>query len=166
MKLSVYDQTLASTRKEYICNLHILKAYKPLFPIAEKIQKDWSLHTIYQNDETRYSNLTYAIGVGTINALAVNLYLSPKDSIKKNVGLLIVDDLNQDSRFRFIDNSNAELIEWTSWDYSYLLTKFTNKYNIVDHPKLMIRAWYKRSTKCKLVGTGEFKETKKLVCEE
>lgn len=155
-----YDVARKELRTEYFEKTAHLDKHRPLFSIGKRIAEKWSNQheKNYNTNETmkqRYSDITYAVGSSTINCLSVNLRLGSEDSIIKDVGPEI-EDLRNDKRFEFIEDSQYLEMGWKGWRFKYKETGGI----------LLVRAWFEKSTKCELKGTGKFEEIKELVCEE
>ncbi len=137
-----------------------VELYKPLVRTAIEFACKFSKnHKRNWGDKTRGSDLSFALGFNSINCLSLNLRLAEKDSIAKDVGPLI-EELSDHPRLEF--KEDAEYIEmgWVGWSF-----KLKGKFN--GHtPELLVRAWFENATACKKVGTGEFEEKMKVVCEE
>ena len=142
--------------------LERLRAHKPLFQIAMEMGCRFSLNHDPIGQQ-RASTMTFSLGIGTINCLALDLRLGPNDSILKDVGP-IVEALREHPVLE--ERGETEYLEmgWKGWDFR-LKPPQPNQSN-AHEAQLKVRVWFKNSRKCRLVGTGEYEEKMKLMCEE
>ena len=138
----------------------IVELYRPLVKTGIEFSCKWSkTHKRNWEAKHRYSDLNFAIGLGTINCLGLNLHLGKTDSITKDVGP-IIEELMEHPHFQEPTSNDNPQYGFVGWEF-----RARGKFN-GHHPSLLVRAWFKESDKCKTVGTGEFEEKMKVVCEE
>ena len=141
-------------------------ATKPLFDIAAKILPMWSLNTdSYAGKGKRAAYLSYTSGIGTINCLSINLYLGENDTITDDIALILDELMNHPDLEHHGDNDYIEM-GWKGWDFKYTGWHKRSLHWLRDvEPRLLLRAWFENSTKCKKVGTGKYEEIMEVVCE-
>jgi len=133
-----------------------LEKHKPLFRTAMEYGCMFSKnHDDSYPHIKRASSITFACGGITIDAVALDLYLGEDDSIIKDVGP-IIEDLKEHPQLKFLEDTEYLEMGWKGWD-------FRRRDN---GARLLVRAWFEQSTKCKKVGTGKFKEVMEVICEE
>jgi hypothetical protein len=162
MGLLSYEEIVNKQKKECDKLMETVSSYKPLIHIA------WEFGLRFSKNENSYwdvakdercVSMNYAQGIGTIEGLSLNLYLSENDSIIRDVGP-IIESLKEHPKLSFVKRQDYEEIKWRGWEFVLK----TNEKEI--KPTLLVRAWYERAKKCNLVGTGRFEEIKEMVCEE
>lgn len=136
--------------------------HKELVNGALDLAKQWSSvsgryssATEIGDDAGRLCGVTYAEGIGTINCVSLDLYLGQNDSISKDVQLFIeqyIEPFLEKHDLKYDHDSTNDYLKWKSFNY-----KNGNK-------EFMVRAWFAKSTKCKLIPTGEVKEIMEVVC--
>lgn len=135
-----------------------LKKQKPLFRLAMEYGSMFSHnHDLeYISDvKERSSQMTYAVGSSTIDCVALDLYLEPSDDMTRDVGP-IIEELKDHPRLKLIGDNDYIEVGWKGWEFRY------RDFGVDE--KFLVRAWFGSSKSCKVVGTGEFKEVKKVVC--
>ena len=152
-----YEDAIKQQKKDFKSAKKILEKHRGLFPIANEYAERFSTNHGYGINERR-SNVTYAHGTGTINAVGLMLDLGPEDTPRDAIN--IVHDMIRDSRLEMIEPLPKEIKgKYESIDAQF---KQSGKDNNVH---LRVRIWVYHSTKCKVVNTGEFEEKTKVVCE-
>jgi len=139
-----------------------LKAHKPLFQIAMEYGCRFShQHKHSFGDTHRASNMIFALGGGTIDCLALDLYLGEEDTINKDIAF-IVEELKEHPRLEFTGDGEYLEMGWKSWNFKLKGGKAIG-YSL---PLLKVRAWFESSKKCRKVGTGKFEEVMEVVCDD
>ena len=157
MSIDTYQSALANAQLKFTQEEQALRKNRSMFKVAKKIAERWSDCHQYsgsmEKDYCRYSTVGWSWGSGVIGGIAVHLHLGKEDSLFKDVGP-IIEELRE--RFEAGEESfSAE--EYFTWKQY----KFKN-----GIAELTVRVWPEKSTKCKLVPTGEFEEKYKIECEE
>jgi hypothetical protein len=162
MGLLSYEEIVNEQKEECEKLMETVVAYKPLILIA------WEYGLRFSKNENscwnvakdeRCVDMNYAQGMGTIGGLSLNLYLSENDSIIRDVGP-IIESLKEHHKLSFVERRDYGDMNWRGWEFALKTNEKKPK------PTLLVRAWYERSKKCKLIGTGKFEEIKEMVCEE
>lgn len=143
-------------------NAHF-RRHKDLIALASDVAVKWSSNHDQNKDpngDGRSSDITYARGFSTIDAVSLNLYLGPNDSLQ-DVQLFIDSHLSDAlDKMEMGEPSRSDYVEmkWSAWTWS--IGPWDEK------TKFMVRAWFEKSTKCTMVGTGKFEEVMKVECQE
>ena len=154
-----YEDAVEEQERTHESERDFLKRHKPLFRTAIEYGNMFSHNDKWEYPITkRRADVTFAVGSGLINCVALNLYLGPEDSIIKDVGP-IIEELKEHPYLKFKAESDYIENGWKSWDF--------NMKTILGLPAtLKVRAFFEASTKCKKVGTGKFEEIMEVQCEE
>ncbi len=143
-----------------------IAATKPLLDIANRLLPMWSENISWRVENgNRAADLTYASGIGTINCFSINLRLGENDTITKDVAF-ILDELMNHPDLEFECEDDYIDMGWRGWKFKYIgWHKRSLHWLRKSEPRLLLRAWFEQSTKCKKVGTGKFEEVMEVVCE-
>jgi len=98
-----------------------------------------------------------AIGYSTIDCVYIDVRLQPEQSIKDIRPLL--HEIAATRAFGPAVKHEYLEMEWLGWDF------MEKPKEGITPQKLMFRVWYGSSKVCRQVGTGEFKEVMKVVCD-
>jgi len=153
-----YEDAVEEQERTHESERDFLKRHKPLFRTAIEYGNMFSHNDKWEYPITkRRADVTFAVGSGLINCVALNLYLGPEDSIIKDVGP-IIEELKEHPYLKFKAESDYIENGWKGWDFSMETNPGT--------AQLKVRAFFESSNKCKKVGTGKFEEIMEIQCEE
>ena len=158
MAVETYEDALKDLQADHERQVKHLKACAQLFPVAAEYAKEFSDCHKYNCNNKRYSSVTYAVGLSTINGVGLNLYLGEDDTIKKDA-MMIITKMILDRRLKPTDKKEPE----PDVDYKVIDYYFTDA---DGNGRLIVRIWWRNSTRCQLIPTGEKRDIMKVVCEE
>ena len=95
----------------------------------------------------------------TDSTVTLNLHLFTNDSIGHDVKP-IVEDMKGKENWHFTNRNENPDQEWVDWDFKKEQVEGETVQKVFN-----ITAFYTSSRKCRQVGTGEFKEIMKVVCD-
>jgi hypothetical protein len=120
----------------------------------------------YFSSPQRSVEVRYAASDYSMKCVSLNIYLGPDDSIGKDAMLFIeehIEPILEKHALEFYDEfENTEYEDYANKVFSYASRECVNGQRVY----LNVKAYVKHSSMCRLVGTGEFKEKKKVVCDE
>jgi hypothetical protein len=127
-----------------------------LLPLAELLALKWG-DTTYKLEE-RFATVTYAFGVGAINAVSIDLHLGKHDTLTKDFNIFVEEEI-----VPVLERVGLKMQEPDSPDPNWKMLKyvFTDK-----DRRVLCRGWFDHSIQCRIVPTGNKVEEMKVVCEE
>lgn len=132
-----------------------LEEHQPFFEIIEKLAEEFSPnHECDYISKKRSSQIGYAQGIGTVQALYLDLRMAKDDTIALDIKH-IVNQLKLNKLLKFTRKAEYVEMGWIGWKFEIPDTK----------ARLLVRAWFENSTRCRKEGTGEFEEKMQVVCQ-
>jgi len=164
--LTTFDDILKGLEDRQRKEHERVMSFEPLYPIAAEYAMMFSANhrRSYEEDAPRSSQINAALGIGTVNALYLDLHMSKQDSMALDVKP-IFDGMDSDPRLSFFAKSGYLEMGWIGKKYILASTPEAKR----THYKtgvLLVRAWFERSQDCKVIGTGKYTEDKKIVCKD
>jgi len=144
-----YEETLENVQRENEKRMERLTWNKDVFPVAHKLANMWTEN----HDDPNNGRLSTVEYLDWVSEVTVEIYLSENESFKAIQPLL--DLVEENSNFRLIASGDLNHIIGRFWWFRYK-----------DGGSLHITARADKSTKCRFVGSGEFQEKMKIVCED
>ena len=155
--MKTYTKALKELRQTHKERLVFLSKHKTLFPVAHEYANKFTKNHSYSL-EKRSSRVSFASDVGTIQGIGLYLDLGKNDVF--NDVLPLITEMIRDPRLEM-----TQPLDHTIKDKYEPVDCIFKERGADNGANIRVRVFVDHSLKCHEVGTGEFKEIMKVVCD-